>query len=164
MAPSSKPLLVFSSRPFFFLSFLADICSQAFIFDGDEISIANPPDSFDFDLFYTNTTSPTSLKRLENPAMSIFRSPKFRPKAPKAAKTAKAPVAGKAVSQASTKSSNSTPTAAVSQEKDHVTETLDDAITQLQNRYAQVEADKLENAYGSLLTDLTWHVKLTLHP
>ncbi|KAK4181257.1 hypothetical protein QBC36DRAFT_106818 [Triangularia setosa] len=99
--------------------------NPAFLFGDHEVEIPNSPDSYDYDLFYSDAVSPRSLKKLPNPAMGIFKPPRVpRPNARKPA--AKAPAQ-------KTSSSNTTPISS---------NEADDAIANLKHSLARKEAEK----------------------
>ncbi|KAK3336944.1 hypothetical protein B0T19DRAFT_396632 [Cercophora scortea] len=118
-------------------------------FNDQEVRISNSPDSFDYDLFYTDAATPLLVNKLPNPTMSIFTAPKYKPRAPKASRISKLEKTGsadKAVARAPTRPNISTPKPASGSDKDVG---VDDAIASLKSSYAKVEADRRENSYGS---------------
>lgn len=99
--------------------------NPAFLFSDHEVKIPNSPDSYDYDLYYSDAVSPRSLKKLPNPAMGVFMPPRVsRPAAKKLA--SKAPVQ-------KTSSSNTTPISS---------NEADDAIANLKSSLARKEAEK----------------------
>ncbi|SPQ18050.1 a04405fe-2379-4695-81d2-8dcb0bf0b553 [Thermothielavioides terrestris] len=60
--------------------------SPKFLFDDHEIRISKTPDPSGYDLFWASSETPSTVSKLPNPTMSIFRVPKLKakPKAPKA--------------------------------------------------------------------------------
>jgi RNA polymerase II elongation factor ELL len=112
------------------------------LFDGQEVHIPNSPDSFDYDLFYSGSASPTTINKLPQPAMSIFRPPKPKLKAPRA------PLKEKAGARAlASKPSGSTPRLAAVPERDVGSADDDEALANLKNSLAKQQAEKRENAY-----------------
>ncbi|KAK3695060.1 hypothetical protein B0T22DRAFT_477760 [Podospora appendiculata] len=115
-------------------------------FNDQEVQIPNSPDSFDYDIFYTDAAAPTLVNKLPNPTMSIFKVPKYKskvPKAPRVSKVEKTGSADKAAARALAKPNLSTPKLAAGSDKDVG---VDDAIASLKNSYAKAEADRRENS------------------
>jgi len=79
--------------------------------------------------------------------MSIFRAPKYKPKAPKAPQPTKSQKSDKSAARALTsKSSSGTPKISAVSDKD-IDTVEDDAIANLKRDYAKVEAEKRESSY-----------------
>ncbi|KAK3943691.1 hypothetical protein QBC46DRAFT_28301 [Diplogelasinospora grovesii] len=93
----------------------------SFLIGSEEVKIANPEDSIEYDLYHSDSATPEAITRLPNPTMSILQAPRRKPKVTQAAKQAK-------------------PSHGSSGEE------VDDAIANLKNSYAKVEAEKLENS------------------
>ncbi|KAL2136639.1 hypothetical protein VTI74DRAFT_2668 [Chaetomium olivicolor] len=125
--------------------------NPGFLFDDHEIRIPKTSDPSGYDLFWADSENPSSISRLPNPAMSIFRVPKHKMKA-KAPQAAKLPAKGAAKGQATSirapgKTSNTTSKpGAGSAKTSSPQEDLDDAIENLKSSYATLEADKRENS------------------
>jgi len=120
--------------------------NPAFSFNGQEVVIPNPPDSFDYDLFHSNSASPTAINKLPQPAMSIFRVPKTKPRPPKAPQPSRAgkleitrprPIASKP--------SRSTPRLGAVPDKDLGSVEDDEAVATLKSSLAKAQAEKREN-------------------
>ncbi|KAK0657550.1 hypothetical protein B0T16DRAFT_62770 [Cercophora newfieldiana] len=121
--------------------------NPAFLFDGQEVHIPNFPDSFDYDLFHSGSASPAAINKLPQPAMSIFRAPKSKPKAPKAPQPSKKEKVEKTGARIPTSKLNaSTPRLAAVSDRDLASVGDDEAIANLKSSYAKVQAEKRENA------------------
>ncbi|KAK0631797.1 hypothetical protein B0T14DRAFT_11552 [Immersiella caudata] len=116
--------------------------SPAFLFAGQEVHIPNSPNSFDYDLFYSGSASPTTISKLPQPAMSIFRQPKPKPKAAKAPIKSEKPTARALAS----KTGGSTPRLSTVPDRDTGSANDDEALANLKNSLAKQQAEKRENA------------------
>lgn len=124
------------------------------MFDDHELPIPKFSDPSGYDLFWANSENASSVRKLPDPTMSIFRVPKrkLKAKAPKATKPAakKEPVTKKAAPRAPAKpSSAAAPRPGSASAKDSDSQPgRDDAAVQLERSFANLAADKRENSYG----------------
>ena len=130
---------------------------QAFLFDGHAVKIPNSHDPFEYELFQSNSATPTHLDKLPNPTTSVFKAPKHKSalaknKGPKAAKpkAEKAAARTKATNTNTKANANANANAKATPKLtgDLEVEALDDAIANLKNSMAKAEAEKRENTYA----------------
>ena len=117
---------------------------QAFLFDGQAVKIPNSHDPFEYELFQSNSATPTHLDKLPNPTMSVFKVPKYKSAAKNKGPRVAKPKAEKATARAKATTTSSTPKQSGGLE----VEALDDAIANLKSSMAKAEAEKRENSYA----------------
>ena len=119
---------------------------QAFLLDGQAVKIPNIHDAFEYELFQSNSATPTHLDKLPNSTMSVFRAPKNKsaPAKKQGSKAAK-PKAEKATARTKATNANATPKRSGGLEVEALD---DDATATLKNSMAKVEAEKRENTYA----------------
>ncbi|KAK1755003.1 hypothetical protein QBC47DRAFT_301341 [Echria macrotheca] len=112
--------------------------SPAFLFDNQQVVIPNSLESFDYDIFVSNSPHPTTASRLPSPAMSLFKPFKLKPLPATTSKSSR-------MEKLAPKPKTSAPKLSALADKD-LEGWEDEAVTNLKNSYAKAEAEKRGNA------------------
>ncbi|KAB5578395.1 hypothetical protein GE09DRAFT_548712 [Coniochaeta sp. 2T2.1] len=115
--------------------------TPSFLFSGEEHSIDNLFPSYEYDLFYTDSTSPTSLSRLPSPAMPILSAKNRNALLRRSQPEGKPKPNPKPLPTKTPKAQNSPPSRPLTQAEKEQAD-----IAALSAKFKEAEADKLENS------------------
>ncbi|KAB5549935.1 hypothetical protein GE09DRAFT_1190678 [Coniochaeta sp. 2T2.1] len=115
--------------------------TPSFLFSGEEHSIDNLSPNYEYELFYTKSTSPTSLSRLPNPAMPILSAKNRNALLRRSQPEGRTKPDPKPLPTKTARPQNSPPSRPLTQAEKEQAD-----IAALSAKFKEAEADKLENS------------------